>query len=913
VSSGTGEMRALAEGASEKEIAWLWRLLARFALRWRRALVAALLLATALAAPGVARLRPAWEADRFLPADHPALREFRRLERLGGLSEPLFAIIESDAPGREFELKYIAELFAQIASDPRFVERAEFRADWARQARHLDPDAPEFIHFLTAEDWDALAKRLSSESLKDWASEFRALASAGASPSTKRDDPLDLWRPVRERLFESIAPLRLTPRGRYFLSPDGRALAVILKPRRSAEDLFFSMRLLDYLSEAAEAALNSRELRRSFSIQFAGPWAETVREARALRFELARGLALGAALWLAFALAAFRRLAALFILGVPAACAGIVLAGAAGALWGSATLFGLSALALSVCAAGVFGVHLYSRYVEEAAVLGAPLERSVERALASAGPANAKLLALGAPAAALTAWTGQGDAWREFACLGAVGMALAWLMVHLGAPALTAIIVNQRSSRAVSRRFSNFGLRYLASAAALLPRLTLALAAMATFHLAWRAVQVEAFPGGLWGPLASAGRLDRPATFAAGGFRLPESRAVVAIESSDLQAALEASDRLYEALRRERGRLGIASILSTRTLLPSKRSQLASRERASVLDRDAIETRLREIARDAKLSEAEFLASALTPLRRLQDSVTTPPKEIAWGAIASARHNRLIRDRLKRPNGDRYLALTEIALERPPASADWRALAAVAAEAAPGSTLASRDLIADEALRGIRRDAAAAFLAIAAWAILWSVAALGGPGWAMLALGSATAALLAALGVIEMWGSAVGAPELFLAPPTLFLGFASIAHVIWRFRECRPQAARIVVLEESVYSPPQRAALFSAVHSGRPGSIAAIFFFLALAPHLPIEHEGLHRLAFAGMLSVVCFQLTAQALLPALLVLRETGLFLPSGPLAEEEPLDFPSGPQPAPPPPTPVPAPAPTRSSPGA
>lgn len=818
-------------------------------------------------------LSPNRTLDPMLPARSGALEETRRLEALFGAAHPLFALIESRVPGQhEFEIKSIAELFAQIATDPRYVESAAFRVDRVHQSYHLDPAAPEFVSFMTAEDWDNIAAQLQPEALERAVGQFRALAGASDRARQRRaEDPLGLFGPIRQRVLASISPLSIPSASRdgYFLSNNRQTLAIAIRPRGRAEDTRFCLELIRHLEAAAAAALNTSHLQRSYSIRLIGPHADAARETRQFAYDAARGLGVWGVFLVAFLLAAFRRAAALAIIGATWAMGLAAMTGGAQWAWGSISAFGLSGLLMSFAALCVFSVHLYSRHVEEATD-GALFLPCAETAATTAGVSNLKLLA-GAEVLSALAFLGDAGAWREFATTATAGLAIAWLAAHTLQPALCGLLVARRASRVVSRRLTNFGLRYFANAAILLPHLMTALAVMAACYLSFHAARVRVAGGDSWGPARS----TRPFEFAAaaGGIRVPTARALLRVDAPDARALAEATDALYQSLRREGAGLNISSIVTLRSFLPARSAQEESRRRALRLDLPALEAKLRQLCQDANLNYDQVFAASIQALKGLAEA-STAAGYVEWGSLSGGRYAKLIRDLVRRPGDGALSSITEVYLDSSDPSRDLAALKSTAERVAPGVVVAGGAYVAAEARLRASRTSAKYLLLGAPLAIALCVLLYGGAPWSPVILAPLAVSFVSALGVLSLGGYSLGFAELFLLPTLALLGFAAAAHQVDRFRECRPGADQITVLEANVdYLPHQKACLFSAVHAGRPTAIAALTLFFAFAAMIPAESVALRRVGLAGALGLAASQLFAQTLLPALLALSETGLW----------------------------------------
>ncbi len=339
------------------------------ALARRPALAAGLaLLITALAVPGMLRLRVRADLETLLPAGSPAAADYRLfLEHFGGLEQVFVLILPGVAgDGRhaagDADLAEAAGLLEMVldASPEVASASAGLGEDDERYfLRYVAPRAPLLI---AGEDWaEAVARRLEPAAIRERVARLRAQVSAPggiARGVLARSDPLGF----SERLPAALSPaaLPIDPLTSTFAAPDGDAALVILTPVRSEIDPEGG-RALEAALEAAYTEVRA-ELGVALEFRALGGPLYAAQDERLLRQDLRRTITGSLAGASAILIAAFEGLL------LPAAA---LVPLAAGLLW-TAGWIGLATPEVNAVAVGFgavlvglgldYGIHAAARF-----------------------------------------------------------------------------------------------------------------------------------------------------------------------------------------------------------------------------------------------------------------------------------------------------------------------------------------------------------------------------------------------------------------------------------------------------------------------------------------------------------------------------------------------------------------------
>lgn len=521
----------------------LGRLSEALLVRPRRALALALV---ALALAGLAASRLELLTDPEDVVSSPALSTLERASDLFGLGERAYVLVEAEEARERDLLRFARALEARLADAPA-VAAVEYG---------LPVSPEEVVERLVLPygalyfEPEALAYRLSPEGMRATLERQIArlgLLGLGEAEVWVERDPLELHRPLVERVSTLRGSLRFAPDSPFTLSADRRALLVTVVGAQGAGDLAQAKALTAAL-QGAVAAARAEPWARGLTAHLAGGPLLAAESARIIADDVVRSFTSSvvlALLLLAFGLRlGLHRVALLMLPTLWGVAAGIGLYAllrpsvVAMALGCSATLVGL----------GVdFTIHLTAAArAARAAGLG-PLEAARAAVAETRGPlVLATMTSFGAFLAFLVA---EQRFLVDMGLLTACGLLTCLLGALLFVPPLLAALLPDASVTGEPAPTRDLGATALARGCRRRPGLTLASAALASAAavalLVWRPPGLENDLRDLQArdsaPLAAQARIAE--TF--GGGRDP---LVLLIDAPSEEQALAAAQRLDEHL-----------------------------------------------------------------------------------------------------------------------------------------------------------------------------------------------------------------------------------------------------------------------------------------------------------------------------------------------------------------------------
>ncbi|MEM6458175.1 MAG: MMPL family transporter [Planctomycetota bacterium] len=339
---------------------------------------------------------------------------------------------------------FAARLQAELTDEP-IVADVRYRPTAQATAFVEEVLVPRGWHYLDEAQRGALVERLRPEAMR---AQFRQNAAMLAAPGAAAGqlakrlvrDPLRL----REFLAGAGAGLRggdtaerffdgdQTPGGAAMVSPDGRAILVRITGTESANDLDFTAAFMPAVRDAVGRA-NADDLLR---VDYTGAYAIAELSASRTRSDMIRACTGSVLLLVAVFLVVYRHPLAFWLLKLPVYAAVVGAFGVYALLSGRLTP--VTAVAGAVLAGlGIdYAVHVLSHH-EAQRRAGADDRTAARRTAAAVGPAvgAACVTSLIGFAAVLASGV---QSLREFAVLGMLGLALAWLAAFTVLPALLA-------------------------------------------------------------------------------------------------------------------------------------------------------------------------------------------------------------------------------------------------------------------------------------------------------------------------------------------------------------------------------------------------------------------------------------------------------------------------------------------
>lgn len=334
-------------------------------LRRPRALLAAMLVLSALCVPLLWRVDLQGDLIDLLPRSSTAAQAFAKFNRQLAAGQELIVLVTCQDPDR---LTDFTERYAAALRDHPEVQQVTYRIsqDSLRYLRdHL-------LLLLNDAELDELARRLLPEALQRRAAELRALLSApggSALAPLLTADPLELAPLITARLSSG---LQVDARSGYLRSADGTALLLKIRPRFPPLQWERGERLVADLSalsqklggEVAQTSFDNAKVPR---VAFTGSYAFPPYFRRWIEQDMTRStlLSVGAVLLLFGGF--FRSLRILPVVLLPLALAGLWTAAAAALLFGRISAVSMAFATILVAIGIDVPIQLYNRLREELA------------------------------------------------------------------------------------------------------------------------------------------------------------------------------------------------------------------------------------------------------------------------------------------------------------------------------------------------------------------------------------------------------------------------------------------------------------------------------------------------------------------------------------------------------------------
>jgi predicted RND superfamily exporter protein len=441
------------------------------------------------------------------------------------------------------------------------------------------PDPAKLVEFVyaTADDdaRERIAAMLTPTGIGERLADARRLvASPGgfAAREWVQADPLGFRDLLAARIAGSKEGFRFDPLSDLFRSEDGTAALLFVTPAGPASDVDYDARLVASVRSAANRVAKNFPAAR-LAVVWSGAHAHTLADATTLRGDLSRSSLVALALVCLIFLAAFGRARLLLVVTFPLVLAVGWSLAAAEVVFGGLTAMSIAFVSMLVGLGTDQAVYFCARLREESPGR-TPAEAALRTLRALLGPI---VMATGTTVVAFAALLASGfPGIREMGLLAAIGMTANLLAMNVFLPAVhvTWPLALGRPGRAevgVPR------LGAMADAVARRPGLVLAFvgAACAVLLVFGPAPRLELDFEKLRRADSEPARADRAilAAFSSAG-----RPAIALVRGDDLESALQANDRLADALMGMRAAGEIANVQSFSAFLPSLATRRARLE-----------------------------------------------------------------------------------------------------------------------------------------------------------------------------------------------------------------------------------------------------------------------------------------------------------------------------------------------
>jgi predicted RND superfamily exporter protein len=603
----------------------------------------------------------------LLPPDSPVVRQLKKALNEFGTFDYMLIVIESKEPRDEDRLAAAAEKFAVAAYNREFINSIDYKLDPESRAYYLKNPDERFVSLLTASDWEAIQRKFSPTEILRELTRLKQYLLTVHSPEIRQrilSDPLNIESIIRNRLIHHRGPTKLNLRRGYFLSSDGRMLLMVVKPLKPSSDVFFTSRFMSFLNKTAGTVLSSNEqFRDHLSINFFGSHAEAWHDAAVIRKDFTNTTITSFICVITLFILAFRRLDALYFVGVPLLVGVLWTLGLTSFVIGRLTIVTFAFGAVLIGLGIDFAIHIFNRFAEEMR-RGKEVSAALEIAIVETGE-GIFTAAITTACAFYSMFVTSFKGFQEVGFVAGSGILCCLLSMYFILPALMTLRAKLGREPFLFSRFAGFGLRTASFVIRSNPRILIALALLITAYMGMQAVSVG-FNDDLRSLREHASTYEALRTRIQSRFKLPSNQIIAIVSGKTMQEALQRNDKLYENIESPALSPQILACDSLRTLLPSPETQLASQARIRSLPLGDLAKNLRTQGRILG-----FAPEAFEPfLNRLSDlqSLARQGNIIEFGSIRSPLFVRLVQRYVTR-SADSYRIITYI---YPVYNSKWR-------------------------------------------------------------------------------------------------------------------------------------------------------------------------------------------------------------------------------------------------
>ncbi len=813
------------------------------------------------------RLRLSTDVEDLLPRVN--LREVQAVRQLlqgYGATEPIVVAIEgqgdADVDDRIDLALALRDRLAE-ATTVRPVSGLFGEDPWAL----LDsPLARALLLYLRPEEVRALAARFTAGGIDDAVAAARERLRSPLGPLAARlavEDPLELSRLALAHVGALKGRLTVRPREGVLVTRDGGHVLLFLRPLGPATDMAVARRAVAEIETASRAALAAAGLEGSAGI---GP-----RPARAAPGALHVGLT-GAPVTLLnyrdmlandalkisivsyvaqlfLFLVAFRRAGALLVAGTSMLVGALWALGVAGLTIGEINIFTAGSIGI-LCGLTIdFSVHIYNRYLEEAAG-GRDMLRAFARSHGETG-----LGILASVGVMVWAFVAAGtSSFRGLAQLGVIcgaGLVLSLLASLTMIPALTALGTRWRLRRARPSALADFGLTPLLGTVVRRPRTTVALglACAVVLTLPAFSIRLEEDLSRFRPRTAPSLQLQDALARQSGALLQP---VLALVPGRDDAEVLERSARVEEAFdalaRAADGPL--AAVLGPARVVPPPSRQAAAlaavADLRAHLDPAAVEREiLGAFARNGFRVDERARHAAARVRTMLERDHPVTAAEAREGPLAVALRDMI----LALPDGTRLGVVS--AYPRPGARTPQIVPALAAAVAASGvhAELAGARVVSQAVRPLILRDGLIATLVSAAGVTVILALSFRRTVLVLLTLLPLALGLCCSVGVMALCGIEFNLVTVAMLPLIIGIALDNGIHVVHRYLEGTEDVAEVLR------------------HTGRGVVLASLTTVAGFAALLFADYPGLVASGVLAMLGTGIAMFAALTVLPALLML----------------------------------------------
>src|SRR5262249_49613086 len=191
----------------------------------------------------------------LVPRGNPKVDAFQSsLSDFAGI-DYLPILLESEARKSVEDYEEFTDLFAEKLEALQGVQSVEYRV--GGNDALIDLFRRHALLFLPPSEIPAMERRLSGKGIRDALADDRRIPESPAAQFLKqlvRRDPLGIGRLLLGRLLAGKSALKVSAVDGYYMSEDGTALLILVKPARPAQDLGFVSGLVARIRDAETQA-----------------------------------------------------------------------------------------------------------------------------------------------------------------------------------------------------------------------------------------------------------------------------------------------------------------------------------------------------------------------------------------------------------------------------------------------------------------------------------------------------------------------------------------------------------------------------------------------------------------------------------------------------------------------------------
>lgn len=324
----------------------------------------------------------------LVPRGNPKVDAFKSsLNDFGGID---YLLVLMEAPeGRSAEdYEEFADAFANRLEAVPEVQAVEYRV--GGNDALLELFRRHALLFLPPAEIPALERRLSEKGIRESLIEDRRILESPSSQFLKelvRRDPLGIGRLLLGRLVAGKSTLKINPVDGYYMSEDGTALLILVKPSRPAQNLGYTANLMARVRAAeaearAAAGRDSQDLSK-LSVSYGGAYVATLEDSNLIKSDMKLTGILSFAGVIGLYLIGYRRLGAIFYSSLPLMVGQAFTFALAGVVLGRLNSASSGFVAMLMGLGTDFTIVMYARYVEERQG-GQDLEEAIRRMMGEA-------------------------------------------------------------------------------------------------------------------------------------------------------------------------------------------------------------------------------------------------------------------------------------------------------------------------------------------------------------------------------------------------------------------------------------------------------------------------------------------------------------------------------------------------